>query len=255
MDPVSSAVASYLGDKAVQAIESAFRIQVLERWTRHRARQFFDAFSRSLLDVGRTNDEIGVMLNDLLSNDANSEAMFEAYRSVCLSKSKNLGPRVIALLTAEILLSERKASFDDELIFAAAEALSDEELEESSKFAVSWVAKANQPSKSGCRSLKDGSLEISWGKDTLDSNWMPETARGVGPLDLARDVALWASKLKALGLLSDEVREQQWRYKEDAERHIDQDGVAREISWWLKLSPAALALATFVERARAGYET
>src|SRR5690606_32183994 len=102
--------------------------------------------------------------------------------------------------------------------------------------------------------LDDGSLEIPMGEETTDSNWIRGSSVPIGPMDLARDIGNWAPKLKQLGLISDDVRERQWRYEEDSERHVDMPGIAREITWWLTLNSSSLVLAKLVQRAKAGRE-
>ena len=181
-----------------------------------------------------------------------SEIVFEAYRAVCLTKSKSLGPRIIALLTAEIVIAKSTADSSDQLIFAAAEELSDAELEEFSEFALSWAARSQAEKHKDIEVCDGGGLRIQIADQTLDSNWIKGESIPVGPLDLANDIGSWAPKLKRLGLISDDVRERQWRYKEDGERHIDEPGVAREITWWLFLSKQSQILATLVRRASAG---
>lgn len=252
IEPVSSAIASYVGDKLVEAAESAVRVHVIERWTRHRARQFFAAFASSLLDAGVSDEEIGAKLDELLASESKSEAVFEAYRAVCLSKSKNLGPRIIALLTAELVLLERLSDAKDDLIFSAAEELSDGELTAFVDYVTEQKTKAVSDGKRRPRYLDDGSLEVRVTEESTDSNWLRQDAIAIGPLDLVEWFGLWATKLKRLGLIHDDVRERQWKYEEDSERHVDEPGIAREVTWWLNLSPAALALSTFVERARKG---
>ena len=227
------------------------RVHVIERWSRHRARQFFDAFCHSLLDVGISDSEIASKLDELLADSSKSEIVFDAYRSVCFTKAKNLGPRVIALLTAELVAIGVKAEVSEESIFAAAEELSDVDLRDFSEFALDHAACAKKGSKKRATQLKDGSIEIQQGSHTTDSNWMSGEEVSYAPLDLAKDVGTWASKLKRLGLISDDVRERQWRYEEDSERHIDMAGTARETTWWLTLSPQSISLAKLISRARA----
>ncbi len=230
--------------------EAIIRTHVIERWSRYRARQFFDAFCQSLLDAGISNDDIGKKLDELLEDEVTSEIVFDAYRAVCLTKSKSLGPRIIALLTAELVIAKSSADSSDQLIFAAAEELTDSELNEFSEFALSHTVKL-QSGKDKDVKLNGGALEIRWCDHSLSSNGKIP----VGPLDLARDIGSWASKLKRIGLISDDVTERQWHYKEDSERHISEPGVARVITHWLFLTDESQVLATLIRRAGTGTGT
>lgn len=58
--------------------------------------------------------------------------------------------------------------------------------------------------------------------------------------------------MKSHGIILDDIKERQWEYKEDGERHIDEDGSVREISWWLTIPKAFFRLAELVERASRG---
>lgn len=211
-----------MSDKLVGLAESAIRMHVIERWSRYRAKQFFTAFCEAMLDLGVSEQELSQKLNELLADEERSEVVFDAYRSVCLTKSKTIGPRVIALLTAELVITNSIADRGEELIFAAAEELSDPELEHFSEFALSYRNKAEGATSSDITLNSDGSITVQWARETFDSNWMTEDDCAIGPLDLARDVGSWAAKLNRLGLMSDDLSERQWRYKEDSERHIDQ---------------------------------
>lgn len=251
MEPISSLVVDYVTDKIIEAVESAVRTHVIERWSRHRARQFFDSFCKSLRDKGIAEPDLGKMLDDLLDDDARSEIVFDAYRSVCLTKSKTVGPRIIALLTAELVVANAIAGAHEEAIFSAAEELSDGEFDEFLSFTDRCVDEARNGAGKISMLKPDRSLRIQMGEETFDSNWRSKESVSTGPLDLAGEVGTWAAKLKRLGLLSDEVRERHWQYGVDSERYIDEPGTAREITWWLHLGAAAIELSELLRRAKA----
>src|SRR5258708_35858215 len=73
-------------------------------------------------------EDVDERLTAILEDEAKSEVLFEAYRRVCLSTSKRLGPRIVGLLTGRLVLEGRMADDTEERIFAAAESLSDAEL-------------------------------------------------------------------------------------------------------------------------------
>lgn len=245
MEPITSMAIGYAADKLVSVAESLVKTHVIERWSRYRAQAFFEAFCAAIIDVGATDDELREKLDELMGDDARSQAVFEAYRSVCLSKSRSIGPRVIAFLTAEIVLSGSTTSEDDEQIFSAAQMLSDNEFENLHAFVHGELGKAESPPSSSEWFHVEVRKETS---SASSSNALPYVA----PLDYALYVGSWGVKLKQLGSLDDEVQERIWRYSVDTERHIDEDGIAREVKWVLAIGPAARRLAAFAQRAGIG---
>ncbi|SRR6266567_4549433 len=247
MEPISTIVTGYATDKLIDVAATAVGTHVIERWSRHRAREFFNAFCLAIAGTEISDDELRLMLNRLLADEKRSEIVFDAYRSVCLTKSRSTGPRVIALLTGELVNAESIADEGEEDIFAAAEQLSDGEFDEFGACVRDCKRKIGTGSKDAPTVQPNGAIVIMVNEDTTTSNWPSRESRSFGPLDLV-EIGTWAPKLKQLGLVSDDVRERQWAFKEDSERHIDQDGVAREITWWLTLYKPALRLAELIDR-------
>lgn len=249
MDPVSTTVAGYLLDKVIQISEKTVQTHVIERWTRHRAKQFFETFCQSLLDLGLADSDIAATLDDLLSDEHKSAAVFDAYRAVCLSRSKDIGPRIIAILTAELVLANSTASSPDSMVFSAAEELTDHELCDFAHFSMTHEKKGESSLPNGTRLLENGSLEILIATDAIDSNWQTDISIATGPIYLAQEIGVWAPKLERLGLITQDIRETQHRYEVDSELHVDMPGTAREIKWYLILHSPSLALARLVLRA------
>lgn len=71
--PISNIAVDYVTDKVIEAVESAVRTHVIDRWSRHRAYQFFDSFCKALQDKGIAEAELSKMLDELLSDDRRSE--------------------------------------------------------------------------------------------------------------------------------------------------------------------------------------
>lgn len=247
MEPISTVLAGYAADKMVAIGEAVIKSQVIERWGRHRARKFFEVFCAELIDLSQSDKEIQNILEELLSDDVRSEVLFDAYRSVCLTKSRSTGPRVIALLTAELVIAGQLASEEEEAIFSAAEELGDAEFEQLIDYISEVEAKLVRASKDVIQ--ENGGFRIMVEQQTTTSSWPSRDGISLAPLDLASYLGTWALKLKGLGLVRDDIKERKWNYSEDTERHIDEPGTAREISWWLTLEPSAMKLASFAKRA------
>ncbi len=110
---------------------------IINKWRSYRTNQFLDTF---LQEVSREcitqqqNQTLDEALNKLLSTPKAEDALFEAYRKVSLSASKELGPRIIALLTARLIIEDRYATEDEESIFVLAEEMRDVEFMKFCKF-------------------------------------------------------------------------------------------------------------------------
>ena len=254
MDPVSSLISGHVAGKLFDYIGSKFKTNVIERWTKRRAQSFFDEFCREVeIELAGTESaKLDDILSHILEDETCSEILFDAYRRVSLTKSKELGPRIIGIVTAELVLQERIAGEIEDVILSAAENLTDVELLQYAKFVREQSAYGADETKKDVVFTENGDLKIEWYKEQFDSNWHPETEVSIAPLDLDESLGRWASKLKSYGILSDDMKERQWEYQEDSERHIDEDGSVREISWWIYIPHVYLRLAELVDRVSSG---
>ncbi|MFZ1934475.1 MAG: hypothetical protein WCB27_21320 [Thermoguttaceae bacterium] len=254
MDPVSSLVAGHVSGKLMDYIVSQFRSRVVERWSKRRAEQFFDEFCREVnVELsGGSSSKLDDLLSNILEDEVRSEVLFDAYRRVCLAKSRSIGPRIIGILTAELVLQNRTATDAEDAMLGTAENLTDDELLAYAAFFREQMARALDPKTEDVKLTERGDLRIEWYKEQFDSNWRHDERVSIAPLDLAECIGRWALKMKSHGIILDDMKERQWEYKEDGERHIDQDGSVREISWWLTVPKAYFRLAELVERASRG---
>lgn len=234
----------YLAEKLTDSIEGLIKTHVIERWTRHRAIEFYRTFSAELLDGKYGDGALPERVAELLKNENVSEIVFEAYRSVCLAKSKSLGPRIIAIVVAKIVQGEQVADDEEELILAAAETLSDSDL----------LAMASQIRELSAVRQSKGDNAADWtlalDKRSIDSNYSSSRAE-IGAGTLSSYLGIWAERLKSLGLLSESVVESGFEYKADSERHLDFDGSVRVIEWSVHFDPACIRLAQLVSQVTA----
>jgi hypothetical protein len=239
MDPASGLALGYLTQKLTDLIESKIRSHVIERWTRKRAVAFYRQFCAELLDGNNTDQELGTLLDELLSDDVRSEIVFEAYRLVSLSRSKTIGPRIIAVVTATIIQRDGIADDEEEAILAAAEMLGDEELKEF----------RDQLGKLECQN-DWGEFDQIMSIKQIDSNFPTESVE-IGSGSLAGSLGTWAEKLRSIGMVSDSVSESNFTYREDSEHHIDMDGVVRQITWTVHFHSPSARLAELINRVSA----
>lgn len=236
MEPVSAFAIGYATNKMTELGERMLRKHVIERWTRKRAIEFYRSFCNTLLSDNPSDARLEEMLEELLGDETRSEIVFEAYRLVCLAKSKTIGPRIIAVLVAEIVQRDGVADDEEEALFSAAEQLSDSEL-------LSFSTELTKLSKPSQR----GDLEVILETRQIDSN-VSEENTDIGGGSLAHTYGPWAEKLKSLGFLTESITERNSHYREDSERYIDADGSIRVITWKVHFHSPSTRLAQLVER-------
>jgi len=235
MDPVTSLAAGHAAGKLIDRVATSFRVNVIERWSKRRARHFFEQFCHEVeieLAGGRS-DELESLLEKMLKDEHSTELLFDAYRRVSLSRSKTIGPRVIGILTAKLAIEQREPTGAEESMLDAAEQLYDDELIESASFIGEYRRRAADEKQDDVTLCDRGILRIKWNCEQLDSNWHREFDVSLGPLNLDESCGSWATKMESLGMIQTDLTEKKWNYQEDGERHIDQDGSVREISWWI----------------------
>lgn len=236
MEPFSAIVASYASDKLTSAVEGLVRKHVIERWTRKRAIEFYRMFCQELLLDDLSQEDLVERIDELLADEARSEIVFEAYRLVCLSRSRVIGPRIIAVLVAEIVQRDGVADRAEETILELAESMSDEELEDFG----GHIAKL-QISQSGPTLIEVIDTQ------TFDSGW-PSSGVETASASLAEIYGSWAHKLGSLGLISQSVRQSQHHYYEDSERHIDEDGVVTKYVFSATFYEPCMRLAALINK-------
>lgn len=224
------------GISVASSLAKSFASNVIERWTRHRAESFFKEFQNRLLEnrlKGDSHVDIAKEIEDILSTDMGSEVVFDAYRRVSLARSKDIGPRIIGLLTAELCIEERIADDFEELIFAVAESLNDREMVEALSIVNHWFDLSKNGKRRG--NLSGSSyIEEDELKYVLDHDVIEEISYvgNENKIDLSADGLYEAfgsgiQKLKNLGVLTTRIQQSTFSYREDSERHIDQDGTAQ----------------------------
>jgi hypothetical protein len=230
MDPIGSMLTGHISGKALDRIGDLFRVHVIERWSRYRAGQFLDQLCMEVQreENGGKSQGLMLLIENILDDEIATKVIFDAYRRVTLSRFKTLGPRVIAILTARFLAEERTADASEEVMMDAVQSLYDDELKEFASFVHSYMQDAIEPRKKDVSLAKNGEIKISWHSEQIDSNWKHEAAISVSPLNLNEAIGAWAKKVEAVGIFSTEVTERHWDYREDSDRHIDQDGSVRE---------------------------
>lgn len=202
---IAAAAGEMITDEAKTAVIDFMKEKVIGRWTEYRANKFLNAFLdevRKEVDVKTSSADLNDMLQSIAKKAERTSALFDAYRRVALSASKEMGPMIIGLLTAEVMLDDREPTDDEELIFEAAEALNDRDFESLR----SWLTYAYTQTGSEPGQDQAFSVVAKSGPEESGGVSMLQMAKGdPNPLDIAKDVGAFALKLKNIGLLSESV--------------------------------------------------
>jgi len=226
MSEVAKELISYVGGKLADKFIDSFRRNVIERWSRRRAEEFFEAFVAAVVSPDIAPNEIESRLSELIADEEKSEVLFDAYRRVCLSRAKVVGPRAIGLLTGRIIGEGRVASGIEETWFQVFEDLDDMELLAAQDFYAAAFSKARSGKKTDYY-LHARTLEIEW---TVESANFNEENVDRSLLNLHEALGPWAAKLERLGLISVRQVETVRDLDTEFDKHITADGKVRMLA-------------------------
>lgn len=224
------------GYSVANSLAKSFASNVIERWTRHRAEKFFIEFQNKLLAnrlEGDVQVNVSEEIEEILSTDIGSEVVFDAYRRVSLSKSKDIGPRIIGILTAELCIENRTTNDFEELIFSVAETLNDSEMADSVSTIKHWLSLSKHGKckgyLAGSAYIEDDELKYVLDHSVIeDISYMANSKEvNLSTDSLYEEFGSGVQKLKSLGVLTTRIQQSTFSYHEDSERHIDQDGTAQ----------------------------
>ncbi|BBH53734.1 hypothetical protein [Fluviispira sanaruensis] len=218
-----------IGHKALGILSdyilSKFKNFVIDKWSSYRVNVFLNTLCKELI-VSSSNvleNDVKKMIDEIINDDIKSEILFESYRKVFMSASKNIGPRVIAILTSKIISENRIATQYEEQMFLVSESLIDLELKELGNFLNENLYSYDN---------NKGIVYIEIDKEQVDLNREYE----IQILDLTEFYGVWAVKAKNLGIICDTLKESVSRYYEDSERHIDEDGTIKTFTWNIRVN-------------------
>ncbi|WP_321894539.1 hypothetical protein [Paraburkholderia heleia] len=216
-------------DQAKSAIGDFIKEKAIGRWSEHRAKKFLDAFVeevRKELDVKTTSADLNDKLRSIAKSEAQTSALFDAYRRVALSASKDIGPMVIGLLTAKIVLEDREASEIEEMVFEGAEILKDKDFADLQAW-MDWVHQDQQYSlalageegvgleRTSIPFMVKGEITPTYltpqpsTSQEVTTNFgrhLLQTAKDESPLNIFREIGPFAMKLRNAGLIEEEAR-------------------------------------------------
>ena len=190
------------------ALAEKFTGSVIQRWTRHRAECFLESFANAVeveLSSGKNLHEVDVLLDAMLADEVKSAVLFDAYRRVCFTQSKTLGPRILGLLTGRLILQGRMASEEEERIFESAESLSDGEFMKFLQVYQEYFAKAEVVTdQTKPIHIHDGAVIVRWSQTDMDSHSRIEFSS----FKWREVLGSWAVKLNRCGLLTERSQQE-----------------------------------------------
>lgn len=238
---IGAAAGGYLAEKSIDKTLSSVISQLKAR----RAETFMRRLA-SLLEESSNNKDPTTpadLLSRLDRNPTLGEAIFDYWRAANLSRSRTIGPKVLACLASRTLLERREPNGIELECADAAERCNDTEL-------LGFFEFFNDRFAGGANNFHPdhgGAVEIT--SDARDQTWrqgLPNT----GPLNLREWFGAWAVIFEALGLLEQDAQTKSWDYDADCERHIDSPGTVHETTWSLLLNPSCLELFALIKLSR-----
>ncbi|MBB5356856.1 hypothetical protein HDE76_000038 [Rhodanobacter sp. ANJX3] len=247
--PVLSALTSQLLSEA----KSLIKADVIARWSNYRSHRFVDALVDAIRDERDhelSEDELNHSLSELVKKDNNSEALFEAYRRVCFARSRDIGPRMIGILTATLILEERRPTKIEDAILDVSENLNDDELREVVETVKRWSAIALSGGE-GARHL-EGQLQYVAHQSTVVSKDGQTSDTGSMLIDT---LGSWGEKLRTYGLLFERVQERVIKKEGQVSLSATQFGPDRTIAHSIIFREGYQNLVDLIDRAERASKT
>ncbi|BBB14984.1 uncharacterized protein RVIR1_04730 [Candidatus Rickettsiella viridis] len=229
-------ILSYVAKKALNILENKFISNVVEKWSQYRARKFLQTF---IAEIEKNTDfkdptKLKNMIEEFFEDENKSEILFEAYRKVVLSASKNIGPIIIAIITAKLILEKKQSNETEDRIILAAENLSDNELISFLEFYYKKIKKENDD-------LEILLHEESYGESFENDLTAPPLSEWPG---------IWALKLKNMGILLERVTQKTRHYPASCYADKDYDaGISNDFKYYIIIPQEYQLLADYINTA------
>ena len=234
-------------DKLAKMAEAVVKDKVIARWTNYRAERFFQSLIEAVRDEINHDvpeEELNVLLDQMMSKEVNSETVFEAYRQVCLSRSREIGPRMIGILTATLLGEERRANPKEEAILDVAEHFGDSELRGIVEVVRAW----QREERNGYDGIATVNSEL---RHAVQNEWIPDSSFSGANTGSQLNAMLgsWGEKLRSYGLVHEVVGERRQKYQAESLRHLGPNQEGTWISRTIIFREGYSELVDLIERA------
>jgi hypothetical protein len=242
----AGAVAGYVGQRVIDAAVDKLAAAVVRPCAERRAHAYFHQLAEALAtETGESDnaEAINAALDRVMKRDSARETVFEFYRQSVLSRSKEVGPRLLALLAARLVGEDRKPTAAEQQVAEIAEACTDDDLAQFAAYFATITGGTSSKHAERVRAVPAGYL-VRLDQETSDSNW--PSAMRAGPLNLASELGGWAAKFERAGAIEQHIETSSKEYEEDSERHIDMPGVLHRIEWSAFFGDACRELAELI---------
>lgn len=196
----AGAVAGYGGQRTLDLVVDSFASAIIRPCAERRAHAYFRKLAEEVAGTDVTDDQpelIAAALDAVTKKETARETVFEFYRHSVLSRSREIGPRLLALIAARLINADRKPTVAEQEVAEIAEACTDEDFSEFAAYYQS-LRKGSTPKHSErVRVVPAGYLVLLNynGSDSSDSS----STVGAGPLNLSTELGRWAAKMEHVG--------------------------------------------------------
>lgn len=179
--------------------------EMTSRISSKRAKLFLETFEHEVMKEIRGQQGIGeadIVLQNILESEKTKECLFEACRSVFISKSRNISPIAIAFLSTRIAVEKRDPDFGEMLAYEALEAMNDDELTAFHKEFSKAIGTPGFISRTtGTPRRENGQIIL---HEDTNSSFTGKTGREKDVSQFNMDLLFgsWARKLQTAGLMS-----------------------------------------------------
>lgn len=232
--------------KLTGLVWSKVRGLVFERAAKHRQKVFVESLTETLreeLFYDASEDAAEALLDKMLAKKELEEAVHDSFRRVALSRSRELGPRITGYMLGNILAESRAASVDEQRWADASENLYDDELRDFVQSFDQWTMAAEDK--------KPGFFLNGFGLSSqIHSDSMDDSRQGqMDTSSLLPGSKSWQRKLASLGIIYERILDQRVRYEADLERHVDEPGSTRTVTWSLVIPDNSRPFVELIKRA------
>lgn len=195
-------LASKAGEAAVEHFKEKLKDKVLGRWGEYRKQKFTERLVeevRKEQDIKGLSADLNDVLEKLVEGESQSALLYDSYRRVALCASRDMGPKIIGLLTAGLLLKDKQATAEDEQLFLASESLHDRDFADFMQwFSIASEHKRNPRPPLPAIPVIQSATAVARVRSSLTKGVF---SNGDTPINLFNDVGPFATKLERVGLL------------------------------------------------------
>lgn len=243
---VAGTVVAYAGQRAIDAVVDKVAAAIIRPCAERRGHAFFHKLAEVLagqVDGQVSPEAVGAALDRVMADDPARETVYEFYRKSVLSRSRETGPRLLALLAARLVQERRIATEAENEVAEVAETCTDDDLKHFLAYFARIMGGEGLTDAERVRKESSGYL-VRLRRETGASDWpffLP-----TNPLSLYSELGAWAAKFERAGAVKQRIKVDAHRYDDDPERHVDVSGVARQVEWFLWLGDACQDLFTLL---------